>query len=167
MAKKSPRAATPALKILEQAGIAHTVHTFASGQDNFGQHAVAALGVEPERVFKTLVIDLTAGKGPRRALAVCVVPMTHQLSLKKAAAAHGVAKVCMAESADAAKSSGYVPGGISPLGHKQPLPTVWDESALLCDSVFFSGGKRGLDIEMDPQLLPQVLEVTFADVVAD
>ena len=166
MAKKTPHAATPALKILEEAGIEHRVTTFEGGSDHFGEAAVAALDVEPERIFKTLVIDLTAGKGPKRQLAVCVLPVGHQLSLKKAAAAFGVSKASMAEPADASKSSGYIPGGISPLGHKHVLPTVIDETALLWDTILFSGGKRGLDIEMNPENFSHVLEVTFTDLLA-
>ena len=86
MSKKKPHSATPALKILEDAGISHEVHTFSAGNDHFGEHAVAELGTDPERVFKTLVIDLSAGKGPKRRLAVCCLPVTYQLSLKVALA---------------------------------------------------------------------------------
>ena len=82
MSKKSPHAATPALKVVEDAGVDHHVYTFEAGKDHFGDHAAAALEVEPERVLKTLVIDLTAGKGSKRQLAVCVIPTTHHLSLK-------------------------------------------------------------------------------------
>ncbi|CAM3980867.1 Cys-tRNA(Pro)/Cys-tRNA(Cys) deacylase YbaK [Corynebacterium belfantii] len=80
----------PALKVIEDAGVKHSVSTFEAGKDHFGDHVAAGLDVEPERVLKTLIIDLTAGKGPRRELAVCVIPTTHHLSLKKAAAALGV-----------------------------------------------------------------------------
>ena len=135
MAKKTPHAATPALKILEEAGIDHSVSTFDGGREHFGD-------------------------------AVCVLPVTYQLSLKKAAAAFGASKATMAAPADASKSSGYIPGGISPLGHKHILPTVVDETALLFDTIFFSGGKRGLDIEMNPEDLPRVLDLSFADVLA-
>ena len=81
---------------------------------------------------------------------MCVLPVSFQLSLKKAAAAFGASKATMAKPDDASKSSGYIPGGISPLGHKNVLPTVVDETALMWDTIFFSGGKRGLDIEMKP-----------------
>ena len=167
MSKKTPRAATPALKLLEEAGIDHHVSTFDGGRENFGEAAAAALDVTPERIFKTLVIDLSAGKGPKRQLAVCVLPVTHQLSLKKAAAAFGASKASMADPADASKSSGYIPGGISPLGHKHVLPTVIDETAVLWDTIFFSGGKRGLDIEMNAEDFSQVLDVSFADLLAE
>lgn len=167
MAKKTPHAATPALKLLTEAGVEHRVTTFDGGSDHFGEAAIKALDVEPDRIFKTLVIDLTAGKGPKRQLAVCVLPVTHQLSLKKAAAAFGASKASMADPADASKSSGYIPGGISPLGHKHVLSTVIDETAVLWDTIFFSGGKRGLDIEMNAEDLSQVLDVSFADLLAE
>ena len=166
MSKKSPHAATPALKVMEDAGVDHHVYTFEAGKDHFGDHAAAALEVEPERVLKTLVIDLTAGKGPKRQLAVCVIPTTHHLSLKKAAAAHGVSKAAMAVPHDASKSSGYIPGGISPLGQKNPLPTVIEETAVLFDTVFISGGRRGLDIELSAENLAELCSASFADLLA-
>ena len=166
MSKKSPHAATPALKVMEDAGVDHHVYTFEAGKDHFGDHAAAALEVEPERVLKTLVIDLTAGKGPKRQLAVCVIPTTHHLSLKKAAAAHGVSKAAMADPHDASKSSGYIPGGISPLGQKNALPTVIEETAVLFDTVFISGGRRGLDIELSAENLAELCSASFADLLA-
>ena len=167
MSKKSPHAATPALKVMEDAGVDHHVYTFEAGKDHFGDHAAAALEVEPERVLKTLVIDLTAGKGPKRQLAVCVIPTTHHLSLKKAAAAHGVSKAAMADPHDASKSSGYIPGGISPLGQKNALPTVIEETAVLFDTVFISGGRRGLDIELSAENLAELCSASFADLLAE
>ncbi|KAB1504444.1 Cys-tRNA(Pro) deacylase [Corynebacterium sp. 320] len=164
---KTPHAATPALLILEEAGVPHTVSTFEAGTDHFGEHAAHELGVDPDRLFKTLVVDLTAGKGSKRVLGVCVLPVSHQLSLKKAAAAHGVPKVTMADPADAQKSSGYVPGGISPLGQKNVLPTVIDETAVLFETIFFSGGRRGLDVEMNAEDLAPLVNARFADVCAD
>ncbi|MDO4630695.1 MAG: Cys-tRNA(Pro) deacylase [Corynebacterium sp.] len=165
MSKKKPHSATPALKILEDLGIPHDVQTFKAGTDHFGDHAVAKLGLDPEQVFKTLVIDLSAGKGPKRQLAVCCLPVAYHLSLKKAAAAHGVAKAIMADQHDAEKSSGYIPGGISPIGQKHKLPTIIDESAQLWDTIFVSGGRRGLDIEIKPADLAQVTEAKFADML--
>ncbi|WKE56393.1 Cys-tRNA(Pro) deacylase [Corynebacterium tuberculostearicum] len=167
MSKKSPHAATPALKVVEDAGVKHHVHTFEAGTDLFGDHAAAALDVEPERVLKTLVIDLTADKGAKRKLAVCVLPTTHHLSLKKAAAAHGVSKAAMADPHDASKSSGYIPGGISPLGQKNPLPTVIEETAVLFETVFISGGRRGLDIELNAEDLAELCSASFADLLAE
>ena len=152
---------------MEDAGVDHHVYTFEAGKDHFGDHAAAALEVEPERVLKTLVIDLTAGKGPKRKLAVCVIPTTHRLSLKKAAAAHGVSKAAMADPHDASKSSGYIPGGISPLGQKNALPTVIEETAVLFDTVFISGGRRGLDIELNAEDLAELCSASFADLLAE
>ncbi|GAB6952124.1 Cys-tRNA(Pro)/Cys-tRNA(Cys) deacylase YbaK [Corynebacterium simulans] len=164
--KKTPHAATPALKILEEAGIPHEVAIFEGGTDHFGDTAAAELGIDADRVFKTLVVDLTAGKGAKRELAVCALPVSHKLSLKKAAAAFGAAKATMADPQDASKSSGYIPGGISPLGQKHVLPTAIDETAVLFDTIFFSGGRRGLDIEMNAEDLAKVLDFTFTDLVA-
>ena len=118
-------------------------------------------------MLKTLVIDLTADKGAKRKLAVCVIPTTHHLSLKKAAAAHGVSKAAMADPHDASKSSGYIPGGISPLGQKNPLPTVIEETAMLFETVFISGGRRGLDIELNAEDLAELCSASFADLLAE
>lgn len=166
MGKKKPHAATPALALLDQANVPYTVHSFESGTDNFGEQAAAALGIDPDQVFKTLVIDLTAGKGPKRHLAVTCIPVSFQLSLKKAAAACDVSKATMANPHDAEKSSGYIPGGISPLGQKNLLPTVIDETALLFDTIFVSGGRRGLDVELAPTDLAALLNAEFVDLVA-
>ncbi|MDO4928585.1 MAG: Cys-tRNA(Pro) deacylase [Corynebacterium sp.] len=162
------KAATAALEILHRHNIAHNVHTFDGGHAHFGEHAAAALvDIEPERIFKTLVIDLTAGKGPKRQLAVCCLPVTHQLSLKKAASALHASKASMADPSDAQRSSGYIPGGISPLGQKHILPTVIEESAQLFDTIYVSGGKRGLDIELAPNDLQLLLDATYADILAE
>ncbi|MDK8586716.1 aminoacyl-tRNA deacylase [Corynebacterium kefirresidentii] len=166
MSKKSPHAATPALKVVEDAGIEHHVYTFESGTDHFGDHAAAALDVEPERVLKTLVIDLTAGKGPRRISGVRY-PYYPPPELEKAAVAHNVSKAAMADPHDATKSSGYIPGGISPLGQKNPLPTIIEETAILFDTVFISGGRRGLDIELNAEDLAQLCDASFADLLAE
>lgn len=162
MAKKNkPQGATPALRILQSEGIEHSVSTFEGGTDHFGDHAAQALDVEPERIFKTLVVELK----PKRLAVVCV-PVTHQLSLKKAAAALGASKAQMADQNEAAKSSGYIPGGISSIGQKRPLDTVIDASALDLATIFVSGGRRGLDIELAPADLATVTGASFADVKA-
>lgn len=171
MGKKQKKAShgTPAIAVLEAAGCEFTVHEFPAGADHFGQHAAAALadlGVVAAQVFKTLVVDTTAGKGPKRQLAVCCVPVTGSLSLKKAAAALGVRAVTMADPAAAQRSSGYIPGGISPLGQKNQLPTVIDSSCNHFAQVFVSGGKRGLDVALAPADLVQLTAATVADVAA-
>jgi Cys-tRNA(Pro)/Cys-tRNA(Cys) deacylase len=153
MAKKPP-AGTPATTALTQAGVPHTVHSFEAadrtrGSDrgprtSFGLEAAGALGVDPERVFKTLLAEVDD------ALWVAVVPVVALLDLKALAAAAGGKRATMADPATAERSSGYVVGGISPLGQRRRLPTVIDETALLHDTVFISGGRRGLDLELAP-----------------
>lgn len=159
---------TRALQVVAAAGIAVTVHSFeAATTGNYGQQAASALGVDPDRLLKTLIVDTTAGKGPRRQLAVCALPVSFHLSLKKAAGALAVPKVTMATPYDAEKSSGYVTGGISPLGQKTPLPTLIDETAQLWDTVFVSAGKRGLDIELAPAELAHLIGARFVDLLAE
>ncbi len=109
---------------------------------SYGLEAAQALGVPPDRVFKTLLVDTGAG------LAVGIVPVDRQLDLKAVAAALGAKKVSMADPAAAERSTGYVVGGISPIGQKRPLPTIVDTSALEHETVFVSGGRRGLDLEL-------------------
>ena len=151
--KKTPHSATPALKLLEEAGIPHEVSTFEGGSDHFGDHAAEALGIDPERIFKTLVIDLTAGKGPKRELAVCVPPVSPSVESQEGRSGVWGFKGHHGRSQGRFKSSGYIPGGISPLGQKNVLPTAMDVTAILFDTIFFSGGRRGLDIEMNARLL--------------
>ena len=145
---------------LAAAGVAFTQHTYehdpAAG--SFGLEAAEALGLPPEQVFKTLLVDTGAG------LAVAVVPVSGLLDLKAMAAALGVKRVTMADPAAAQRSSGYVVGGISPLGQKRSLPTVVDESAELFDVVYVSGGRRGLDLGLSPADLVRLTGATTADV---
>jgi len=117
-------------------------------------------GVDPGQVFKTLVIALPKGLG------VAVLPVGTKLSLKTAAAALGVAKVTMADRAAAERSTGYVIGGISPLGQRKPLPTVIDASALRWDRVLCSAGKRGWDVAVHPQDLIGLTNAVTADIRA-
>jgi Cys-tRNA(Pro)/Cys-tRNA(Cys) deacylase len=160
------RAATPAIKALLAAGIAHEVLRYHHDPDNesFGDEAVnelAGVGVDPQQVFKTLVVAL-----PKGGLAVAVLPVPFQLSLKAAAAALGVAKATMADRAAAQRSSGYVIGGISPLGQRKALPTVVDSSALQWDRVLCSAGKRGWDVALHPRDLIALTEAVTADIRA-
>ncbi len=137
---------TPAIAAVVRAGVAHEVHQI--GHDPavsaYGQEAADALGVEPERVFKTLV-STVGGQ-----LVVAVVPVTGELSLKALAAALGAKSAEMADPSTAQRSTGYVVGGISPIGQKRPLPTVIDESAARWGTIFVSGGRRGLELEIAP-----------------
>ena len=160
------KAGTPAIAVLLSAGIAHEVLEYTHDPRNraFGEEAAEELartrGVDPAQVFKTLVLALPKG------LAVAVLPVPAKLSLKAAAAALAVPKVTMADPADAQRSSGYVLGGISPLGQRKRLPTVIDASALTWDRVLCSGGKRGLDIALAPQDLIALTAAVTADITA-
>jgi len=151
---------TPATVALAAAGVAFSEHVYEHdpGTRSFGLEAAEVLGLPPERVFKTLLVDTGAG------LAVAVVPVAGQLDLKAMASALGTKRVTMADPAAAQRSSGYVVGGISPIGQKRPLPTVVDESAELFDVVYVSGGRRGLDLGLSPADLVRVTGAKVADI---
>lgn len=157
---RAQNASTPATVALTAAGVAFTVHTYDHdpAARSFGMEAVEALGLPAEQMFKTLVVDTGAG------LAVAVVPVSGSLDLKAMASALGVKRVEMARPEAAQRSSGYVVGGISPLGQKRRLPTVVDESAGLFDLVFVSGGRRGMDIGLAPTDLIAVSGARVADI---
>ena len=138
---------TPAVTAAERAGIEFEVVEYEAGDSDepYGIGAARALGIAPERVFKTLVIDL-AGKS----LAVAIVPVAERLDLKAAASALGAKRATMAEPAAAERATGYVRGGISPLGQRRRLPFAIDESALGLERIHVSGGRRGLEIGLAP-----------------
>jgi Cys-tRNA(Pro)/Cys-tRNA(Cys) deacylase len=135
---------TPATALLEKQRVAHTLHSYSHDprHESYGLEAAEALGLVPERVFKTLVAEVDGR------LAVGVVPVTGQLDLKALAAALNGKKAKMADVAAAERATGYVAGGISPLGQKKRLPVVVDESARAFDTVFCSAGRRGLEVEL-------------------
>ena len=137
---------TPATLALDALGIAYTGHTYQHDPAAiaYGDEAARALGVPADRIFKTLLVDTGDG------LAVAVVPVAGQLDLKGTAAALGVKAVRMADPADAARSTGYVLGGISPIGQRRRLPSVVDDSASSHDTVYVSGGRRGFQVELAP-----------------
>jgi Cys-tRNA(Pro)/Cys-tRNA(Cys) deacylase len=153
--------ATPAVAALVAAGVAHRVHVYdhVSGASSYGLEAAEALGVEPERIFKTLVVVDAAER-----LAVGVVPVTATLDLKALATALGERRVAMADPAVAERRTGYVVGGISPFGQKARHPMVVDETAELWDTVYVSGGRRGLEVELAPVDLAAVTGATFAPI---
>ncbi|MDQ0259972.1 Cys-tRNA(Pro) deacylase [Sinomonas atrocyanea] len=149
-AKDSQGPGTPATKALEAAGVAYTARAYSHDPavSSYGAEAAEALGVDPGRVFKTLMVDVATAGG--NTLCVAVVPVTGSLDLKAAAAAFGAKKAAMADPAAAERRTGYVRGGISPLGQRQPSPTAVDSSALDHPTVLVSGGRRGFDIELSP-----------------
>ncbi|WP_341717584.1 Cys-tRNA(Pro) deacylase [Micromonospora sp. FIMYZ51] len=137
---------TPAMVLLAKRGITHRTHPYDVPADvpNYGALVAAALGVAPERVFKTLVTEVDG------ALTVAVVPVTGELDLKALAAAVGGKRATLAERVAAERATGYVRGGISPLGQRKRLPTVLDAAALAHPTVYVSAGRRGLQVELDP-----------------
>lgn len=162
---------TPAIAMLEAAGVAFTIKEFhhEPGERNYGQVAADALGIEPERVFKTLVANLTVERAGRPVIeqVVGIVPVSGQLSLRELAAALGGKRAEMCPVDLAQRLTGYVVGGISPFGQKKRLRTAIDETCVLFDSIFVSGGKRGLDIEIAPDALVTVLDAVVASIAAD
>lgn len=130
-----------------------------SRAESFGLEAAGALGVEAARVFKTLLVD--TGEGSHR-LAVGIVPVDRSLDLKAMAAALGAKRAVMADPREAERSTGYVVGGISPVGQKRSLPTVLDASARSHPTILVSGGRRGLDLELSPEDLQRVTEAHVA-----
>ncbi|WP_258723811.1 Cys-tRNA(Pro) deacylase [Cellulomonas sp. NS3] len=165
MAPKKPApSGTPALVALAAAGVAHTAHPYEhdpASDVGYGLEAAQALGVPPEQVFKTLMTSVDG------TLTVAVVPVTGKLDLKALAHAAGGKKAAMAERAAAERATGYVAGGISPLGQKTPHPTVVDETVWLFDTVLVSGGRRGLDVELAPADLVRLTDATVADIARD
>lgn len=157
--KKSGSAgATPATVTLSKLGIDFEMRSYQHDPTitDYGNEAAVALGVPGERVFKTLLADADG------ALVVGIVPVTGLLDLKALAAAVGARKAAMADPTLAERKTGYVVGGISPIGQRTRLRTVLDESALSFDTVLVSGGRRGFDIELSPQDLLKATEGTAA-----
>jgi Cys-tRNA(Pro)/Cys-tRNA(Cys) deacylase len=153
-------AATPAAQALTKAGKKFTLHEYTHHDSaaGFGDEAAEALGVDPARLFKTLIVDA----GGR--LAVGVVPVSGMLDLKAMAAAVEAKSVRMAETGAAERATGYVVGGISPLGQRKRLATVVDSSASDWPTVFVSAGRRGLQVELDPADLVALTAATLAPI---
>jgi Cys-tRNA(Pro)/Cys-tRNA(Cys) deacylase len=152
--KHHAHGATPATTALIDAGITFTLHPYEHHDDNtsFGDEAAAALAVDRRRIFKTLVADI-GGQ-----LVVAVIPVAGQLDLKALAAAFGAKKASMADPQVAARSSGYVVGGISPIGQRHALPTVVDDSADDFETIYVSAGRRGLQVELAPSDLRAITD---------
>ena len=160
MARKKTAGGTPATVALTAAGIEHTVHAYAHDprSTSYGLEAAEALGLDPARVHKTLMASVDGR------LTVAIVPVSGQLDLKALARAVGGSKAVMADPAVAQRVTGYVVGGISPIGQRRPHPTVLDESALAWPTVFVSGGKRGLDLELAPADLVRITDAITAPI---
>ena len=150
---------TPAVTAAKRAGIDFEVLEYDAGDSTepYGIGAARALGIAPERVFKTLVVDL-----PGASLAIAIVPVAERLDLKAVAAALGAKRAAMAEPVAAERATGYVRGGISPLGQRRRLPFAIDESALGFDRIHVSGGRRGLEIALAPGDLVALVGATVA-----
>ncbi|MFI5682623.1 Cys-tRNA(Pro) deacylase [Streptomyces sp. NPDC051636] len=164
MAKKSKKqqqsGGTPATVALTAAGVDYKVHAYEHdpSHPSYGEEAAEAMGVSPERVFKTLVADVDG------ALTVAVVPVAGSLDLKALASAVGGKRATMADPALAERTTGYVRGGISPLGQRKKLPTVLDGSATAHPTICVSAGRRGLELELSPDDLAKLTEAVLAPI---
>ncbi len=160
MAKKGN---TPALAYLRRHKVGHEVHTYelTVDADSYGEAVAAELGVEPGRLFKTLIATVDAEP------VVAIVPVAGRLSLKALAKAAGGKRATMADPADAERWTGYVTGGISPFGQKRRLPVFIDDSVTRFETVFASGGQRGIQIEVDPDDLVEHLDAGLAPLAGD
>ncbi|WP_328678822.1 Cys-tRNA(Pro) deacylase [Streptomyces sp. NBC_00322] len=164
MAKKPKKSAasggTPATVALTAAGTAFTVHAYDHdpASASYGEEAAEALGVRPDRVFKTLVADVDGE------LTVAIVPVAGQLDLKALAAAVGAKRATMADPAAAERTTGYVRGGISPLGQRKRLRTVLDASASAHATICVSAGRRGLEVELSPSDLASLTAAVLAPI---
>ena len=160
MARKTSSQGTPATAALTAAGVPFVLHPYTHdpSAQSYGAEAAEALGIDPSRVFKTLMVDVEGR------LAVGIVPVSGSLDLKAMAAALGAKKAAMSDPAAAQRRTGYVLGGISPIGQRQPSPTVLDSTALGLDSILVSGGRRGLDIELAPADLVRLTDAIAAPI---
>lgn len=151
---------TPATALLSKAKIDFTLHPYEHdpATTGYGDEAATALGVDPLRIFKTLVAEVAGSP------VIAVVPVGRQLDLKALAAARGAKKAVMADPEQAARLTGSVVGGISPLGSRRPLPVVIDASAESYPTIFVSAGKRGLQLELTPAALIQVTKAALASI---
>lgn len=152
---------TPAINLARKSGISHRVHEYSHdpSSESYGLEAAEKLGIAEDWVFKTLVVSLD-----NQRLAVAVVPVAAMLSMKLMAKAAGAKKAAMASPADVERSTGYVLGGVSPLGQKKKLQTVIDVSAQQHATVFVSAGRRGLEIELSPGDLLKLVNGSFAGI---
>ncbi|MDX3571145.1 Cys-tRNA(Pro) deacylase [Streptomyces sp. ID05-47C] len=158
--KQQQSGGTPATVALKAAGVEFTVHAYDHdpAHPSYGEEAAEATGVSPDRVFKTLVAEVDGN------LTVAVVPVAGSLDLKALAAAVGGKRAAMADPALAERTTGYVRGGISPLGQRKRLPTVLDDSAQAHATICVSAGRRGLEVELSPTDLATLTDAVLAPV---
>ncbi len=149
---------TNVMRLLDQQGIPYAAHDYSDTGAVSGAEVAAALGQDPERVFKTLV---TVGKSGRNY--VFVIPVLQELDLKKAAAASGEKSIAMLKAKELLPLTGYIHGGCSPIGMKKPFPTFLEESAVLYDTILFSAGKIGWQVECAPDQLARIVPYHYAD----
>jgi Cys-tRNA(Pro)/Cys-tRNA(Cys) deacylase len=152
---------TPAINVVKKNKIVYKVHEYFhdSSSESYGLEAAEKLGVPEDRVFKTLVVSLDTNE-----LAVGILPVSSMLSMKLIAKAAGAKKASMAAQSDVERSTGYVLGGVSPLGQKKRLKTVIDSSALTHSTIYVSAGRRGLEIELNPADLQRLVSGVLADI---
>jgi Cys-tRNA(Pro)/Cys-tRNA(Cys) deacylase len=153
---------TPAIRELEAAAVPFSVHEYERGDSlrEFGREAAEKLGLDPDQVFKTLLVTADGQQ------AVAIVPVSGKVGLKAVGRALGAKHVEMCDPAVAERITGYVRGGISPFGQKRRLRTVIDEIAMVFDTIYVSGGRRGLDIGIAPDVLVAHLDAIVADIAA-
>ncbi|MCX5047514.1 MULTISPECIES: Cys-tRNA(Pro) deacylase [unclassified Streptomyces] len=158
--KQQQAGGTPATVALTSAGVTYTVHSYDHdpSHPSYGEEAAEAMGVSPDRVFKTLVADVDG------TLTVAVVPVAGQLDLKALASAVGGKRAAMADPSLAERTTGYVRGGISPLGQRRKLPTVLDASASAHTTICISAGRRGLEVELSPEDLTKLTQAVLAPI---
>ncbi len=152
---------TPGIKSAQKAGIPYEILTYEHdpGTTAYGEEAAEKLGLAPEKVFKTLVAEVDGST-----LVVCVVPVSRMLDLKMAARALGAKRAVMADKNKVQRTTGYVLGGVSPLGQKKRLQTLVDRSALDHETILVSAGRRGMDIALAPRDLAGLTAATFVDI---
>lgn len=152
---------TNVCRLLEQAKISYTTQEYEVDESDLsGVHAANQLGILPEQVFKTLVV-----KGEKRGYMVFCIPVNGELNLKKAAGIAGDKKVDLIPVKDLLGLTGYIRGGCSPIGMKKKFPTYIDETAILFDQIYVSGGMRGFQICLNPEDLKQYIDAEYCDVV--
>jgi len=156
---------TPAIKVLEKAGIEFSTHEYShdAAATSYGEEAAESLKITPDRVFKTLVVSMDTSNYKNN-LAVAIVPVCNQLDFKAVAKSLKSKKASMADSIAAQNTTGYILGGISPFGQKKKLPYLLDGSAKSFETIFVSGGKRGLEIEISPLDLITLCKAISVDI---